>query len=76
MPGDLETLFGPARDLRDREFLLEVDGAKWIATPALDLFAVSGEEGTTVFDTGGVNARTDGQQTSIDFELLREADDE
>ena len=73
MPGDLEALFGPVQGLRDREFLLEVDGARWIATPTIDLFMASDEEGTTVFDTGGVNARTDGQQTLIDFELLREA---
>ena len=73
MPGDLETLFGPARALRDREFLLEVDGAKWLATPTLGLFVTSSEEGTMVFDTGSIYARTDGQQTSIDFELLREA---
>lgn len=73
MPGDLEALFGPVRELRDREFLLEVDGAKWIATPTLGLFVTSSEEGTMVFDTGGIYAHTDGQRTSIDFELLREA---
>jgi hypothetical protein len=73
MLGDLETLFGPVEGLRDREFLLELDGERWIATPTLDLFVTSDEHGTMVFDTGGINARTSGEETTIDFELIRPA---
>ena len=72
-PGDLETLFGPARELRDREFLLEVDGEERIATPTPDLFVSGGLDNVAVFDTGGINARTSGEESTIDFELLRKA---
>ena len=73
MPGDLETLFGPARELRDREFLLEVDGQPWVATPVPDFRAASDGERLAVFDMGTIVAGTTGEQTSIDFELVRPA---
>lgn len=73
MPGDLETLFGPVRGLRGREFLLEVDGEQWLATPMPDLF-MSDDEYMKIFDTGGICAQTTGEITTIDFELLRKAD--
>jgi hypothetical protein len=71
MRGDLETLFGPVAGLHGREFLLEVDGEQWIATPTLDLFISHNDDQVTVFDTGGINARTNGETTTIDFELVR-----
>jgi hypothetical protein len=71
IPGDLETLFGPVAGLRDREFLLEIQGEQWIATPTLDLFISHDDDHVTVFDTGGINARTNGETTTIDFELVR-----
>jgi hypothetical protein len=58
MPGDLETLFGPAEHLHDRDFLLQVDGEPWIARLVL-------AGGTTV------RARTNGEETMIDFELIK-----
>lgn len=74
MPGDLETLFGPVRALRDREFLLQVDGQQWLATPAPDLFvSYDDEHHVMAFDTGGIHAQTNSEMTSIDFELLRPA---
>jgi len=71
MPGDLETLFGPARELRDREFLLEVDGEQWLATPMPDLFMATNDDHVMVLDTASINARTNGEITTIDFKLLR-----
>lgn len=73
MPGDLGTLFGPARKLRDREFLLEIDGEQWLATPMPDLFMADDIYPEKVFDTGGICARTNGEITTIDFGLLRKA---
>jgi hypothetical protein len=73
MPGDLETLFGPVMELRDREFLLEIGGQRWFATPAPGICVTSDEDHTMVFDAGGIYARTSGEETVIDFELLREA---
>ena len=70
MPGDLETLFGPAKELRGREFLLEVDGARWLAAPTPGLFVVSTGRGMA-FDPDSIYARTDGRESTIDFKLLR-----
>jgi hypothetical protein len=72
-PGDLETLFGSVRELRDREFLLEVDGRQWLATPTPGIFLSASEDHVMAFDTGGIYARTIGDVSTIDFELLREA---
>lgn len=68
-PGDLATLFGPVRDLRDREFMLDLDGQQWIATPMPALFLST--DADHVFDAGGIIARTDGEVSTIDFSLLR-----
>jgi len=73
-PGDLETLFGPARELRNREFLLELDGRQWIATPMPGIFLNTSPDHVMAFDTGGINAKTIAGQSTIDFQLLREAD--
>lgn len=72
-PGDLEALFGPARELRDREFLVEVDGQQWIATPAPGIFLSTSPDHVMAFDTGGIHARTSGEVSTIDFELVRRA---
>ena len=72
-PGDLETLFGPARELRDREFLIEVDGQQWIATPTPGIFLSTSPDHVMTFDTGGIYARTSGEESVIDFELVRRA---
>jgi hypothetical protein len=72
-PGDLEALFGPARELRDREFLLELDGQQWLATPMPGIFLSSSPDHVMVFDAGGIHARTSGEESMIDFQLLRKA---
>lgn len=71
MPGDLETLFGAAQKLRDRDFLLQIDGEPWLARPLPGIFGTYGEDGTVVGDTGGIHAGTNGEETTIDFQLTR-----
>jgi len=72
-PGDLETLFGPARELRDREFLVEVDGQQWIATPTPGIFLSTTPDHVMAFDAGSIYARASGEESTIDFELVRQA---
>jgi len=72
-PGDLEALFGTARELRDREFLVEVDGRQWIATPMPGIFLSTSPDHVMSFDTGGIHARTGGGVSTIDFQLVRKA---
>lgn len=69
--GDLEALFGPVRELRDREFLLDLGDEKWIATPTPGIFLSTSPDHVMAFDTGGIHARTNGEMSTIDFELLR-----
>lgn len=72
-PGDLEALFGPARELRDREFLLVVDCEEWIATPMPGIFVSTSPDHVMAFDTGGIHARSIGEVSTIDFGLVRRA---
>ena len=71
-PGDLETQFGPVRELRDREFLVEVDGEDWIAVPTPGMF-VTWDDRKMFINDDAIYGRTDGAVSTIDFELVRRA---
>jgi len=68
--GDLETPFGPARELRDREFLVELDGEEWIAVPTPGRF-VTWADRKMFIDDDAIYGQTDGVVSTIDFKLVR-----
>lgn len=71
MDGAMEDVLGPYHELRDREFLIEVEGQRWIATPLPLIFAGVLSREPFAIDTGGVHARSCGERTSIDLQLVR-----